>query len=143
MGICDGKKKSANLADLCNLMNLQDMFDRSAIARRCNQAGNIWILGNTGGNYGIPDCLHSQQKIKNGQLLAEKIGPRRERIIKDITPFRGESSAEQIRAGESSTLQFAIVQGAHLADVRLIYKRFPWIRDEEALVVHREEVPIE
>lgn len=67
----------------------------------------------------------------------------RQHIIKDITPFRGESSSEEIRAGESAIFRVPIDENASAADVRLLYKRFPWISDDDALVVHREEVELE
>jgi hypothetical protein len=57
--------------------------------------------------------------------------------IKALTPFRGESSGEQIRAGETFTARFAVVQPPVTADVRLLYKTFPWMADRDALVVHQ------
>lgn len=56
--------------------------------------------------------------------------------IKGITPFRGESSAEQIRVDQSFQRRFPVVETAATARVRLLYKRFPWHSDREALVVH-------
>ena len=61
-------------------------------------------------------------------------------MIKNITPFRGESSTEEIRAGNSVEVRFPVVEGAETGEVRLLYKRFPWITDREALIVHRQEV---
>lgn len=65
-----------------------------------------------------------------------------QRTIKDITPFRGESSAEQIRAGQAFTARFAIVQPPVTADVRLLYKAFPWYPDRDALIVHQSLVEL-
>jgi hypothetical protein len=59
-------------------------------------------------------------------------------VIKDITPFRGESSAEQIRPGEVFQAVFPVVDPPVTAEVRLLYKRFPWHQDDEALTVHRQ-----
>jgi hypothetical protein len=66
-----------------------------------------------------------------------------QRTIKAITPFRGESSAEQIRAGETFTARFPVVQPPVTADVRLLYKAFPWFADRDALVVHQQNVELE
>lgn len=55
--------------------------------------------------------------------------------IKGVTPFRGESSAEQIRSGETWRHQFVLSPAASRARVRLLYKLFPWLPDREAFVV--------
>ena len=60
-----------------------------------------------------------------------------QRTIKGITPFRGESSAEQIRPRETFTARFPVVQPPVVADIRLLYKAFPWYADRDALVVHQ------
>jgi hypothetical protein len=57
--------------------------------------------------------------------------------IKGITPFRGESSAERIRSGETFHHTFALVPEAAQARVRLLYKLFPWLPDREATIVHQ------
>lgn len=67
----------------------------------------------------------------------------RQHVIKDITPFRGESSTEEIRAGSTSVTRFPVVKGAGSAKVRLLYKRFPWIADRDSLVVDHREVSFE
>jgi hypothetical protein len=64
-------------------------------------------------------------------------------IIKAVTPFRGESSAEEIRAGETFEAGFPIVEPAVTADVRLLYKWFGWYSDEESLLVHRQHLELE
>jgi hypothetical protein len=66
-----------------------------------------------------------------------------QRTIKAITPFSGESSADQIRAGETFSARFAVVEPPVTADVRLLYKAFPWFADRDALIVHQELVDLE
>jgi len=63
-------------------------------------------------------------------------------VIKDITPFRGESSAERIRPGATFQAEFPVVEPPVTAEVRLLYKRFPWQSDEDALSVHRQEIEL-
>jgi len=75
--------------------------------------------------------------------------------IKKVTPFRGESSADMIRAGETFEARFPAVEPPlpfgdafpcltdGRAVVRLLYKTFPWLTDREALVVDRVEVKLE
>jgi hypothetical protein len=57
--------------------------------------------------------------------------------IKGITPFRGESSADVIRADETFEARFPVVDPPVEADIRLIYKAFPWQSDRQSLVVHQ------
>ena len=66
----------------------------------------------------------------------------RQELIKGITPFRGETSAEKIKIDETFTARFSIVKPATLADVQLIYRPFPWYTDRQSLIVHRQEVPL-
>jgi hypothetical protein len=67
----------------------------------------------------------------------------RQTTIKDITPFRGESSTEDIRADDTFEARFPVVDPPVTAEVQLLYKRFPWHADREALVVHEAEVKLE
>jgi hypothetical protein len=66
----------------------------------------------------------------------------RQELIKGITPFRGETSAERLKVDETFEARFPIVSPAMTADVQLLYKRFPWHPDRDALVVHREEIKL-
>ncbi len=72
-----------------------------------------------------------------------KITLARQHLIKGVTPFRGESTAEKIKADETVTMRFEIVSPPVTADVRLLYKPFAWFTDHDALVVHREEMKLE
>lgn len=65
-----------------------------------------------------------------------------QQTIKAITPFRGETSSEQIRAGQTFSTTFPIVSPAIKAEVKLLYKLFPWYPDREALVVHKTELEL-
>ncbi|HVA47929.1 MAG TPA: multiheme c-type cytochrome [Pirellulales bacterium] len=59
----------------------------------------------------------------------------RQELIKGITPFRGESSAEKLRIDQTFEARFPIVGPPVVAEVQLLYKSFPWYPDAEALVV--------
>jgi len=63
-----------------------------------------------------------------------------QRTIKAMTPFRGETSTEQIRAGESFVAEFPVVAPAVKAEIKLLYKLFPYLSDREAQVVHQVEL---
>ena len=67
----------------------------------------------------------------------------RRELIKGITPFRGETSAEKIRAGETFAARFPIVEPPVTAEVQLLYKRYPYHADRQALVVHEARVELE
>jgi hypothetical protein len=60
--------------------------------------------------------------------------------IKDITPLRGESSADQIRADQTYESRFTPVEGAVGGEVELLYKRFPWCADRDADRVAQDDV---
>jgi hypothetical protein len=74
---------------------------------------------------------------------ADQIVLARQEIIKGISPLRGETSADRIRAGQTHEVRFPIVQRPITADVRLLYKNFPWYSDRDALVVHQAELKVE
>ncbi len=124
-----------------------DQTVRSAARLTCNVEGDelVVTVENHGAGHNFPGERH------NRVLLVEvfeyssdrEILLGRQRVIKDITPFRGESSAEEIRAGSMSVSRFPVVAGADSAEVRLLYKRFPWIADRESLVVDHREVSFE
>jgi len=67
----------------------------------------------------------------------------RQMLIKGITPFRGESLDDKIRPDETVEVRFPVVEASVAADVRLLYKLFPWHSDREALVVHQVELQLE
>ncbi len=67
----------------------------------------------------------------------------RQDTIKEVTPFRGESSAEKIRAGETYQTRFPVVERSVSADIRLLYRAFPWqSADEDMTVVHQTEMDL-
>ncbi|MEO8165956.1 MAG: multiheme c-type cytochrome, partial [Betaproteobacteria bacterium] len=108
-----------------------DRTVRSAARLACEVEGDelVVTVENHGAGHNFPGERH------NRVLLIEvfeyssdrEIVLGRQRVIKDITPFRGESSTEEIRAGSTSVTRFPVVEGAHSGEVRLLYKRFPWI----------------
>jgi hypothetical protein len=78
------------------------------------------------------------ERSPQGEILLGK-----QEIIKNITPFRGESSADQIAVGQAWQARFPIVATPATAEVALLYKRFPWHADRDALVVHQENILLE
>lgn len=66
----------------------------------------------------------------------------RQSLIKGITPFRGESSAERLQVDQTFEERYPIVDPAATAKVRLLYKPFPWYSDFDALVVHEAVVQV-
>jgi hypothetical protein len=67
----------------------------------------------------------------------------RQVLIKGVTPFRGESSSDEIGVDSTFEARFPVVDPPVTADVRLLYKAFPWYTDQEALVVCREKLELE
>jgi hypothetical protein len=120
---------------------------RSGLRMECRREGDELIVAlvneTTGHNY--PGERHHRvlsvrviERTPAGEIvLAQK------EVIKDVTPFRGESSAEQIRAGQTAEARFPIVQTPVTAEVRLLYKTFPWLTDRDALEVDRADVKLE
>lgn len=74
--------------------------------------------------------LELMVRTADGEVLQTE-----QRIIKGITPFRGESSSEQIRADQTHRSVFALPPEANSVHVQLLYKRFPWMATRDALVV--------
>lgn len=124
-----------------------DQTVRMAARLTCEVEGDelVVTVENHGAGHNFPGERHNRVLlVQVFEYSSEReIVLGRQRVIKDITPFRGESSTEEIRAGSSAVIRFPVVAGAEVGDVRLLYKRFPWIADREALVVHRQEVLFE
>ena len=139
------KSRSVGFSHLC-LGGHDDELVRSAAQLICEvRADELLVtVRNLKAGHNFPGERH------NRVLLVEVIETSADgdivfggqKIIKDITPFRGESSSEQIRAGEAAEMKFEVVEGTNLITVRLLYKRFPWISDRDALVVHQAEMEI-
>lgn len=137
----------ANGASHLFLGGHDDQTVRTAARLTCEVEDDelIVTVENYGAGHNFPGERHNRVLLvevfeysADGEIL---LG--RQRVIKDITPFRGESSTEEIRAGSSSVTRFPVVEDADSAEVRLLYKRFPWIADRESLVVDRREVSLE
>ena len=120
---------------------------RSAARLTCKVEGDelVVVVENYRAGHNFPGERHNRVLlVEVFEYSSERdIVLGRQHLIKDITPFRGESSAEEIRAGSTSVTRFPVVEGADSAEVRLLYKRFPWIADRESLVVARQEVSFE
>lgn len=67
----------------------------------------------------------------------------RQELIKGITPFRGESSAEKLQVDQVFEVRFPVVDPPVIAEVQLLYKPFPWYPDRDALIVHSQELLID
>jgi nitrate/TMAO reductase-like tetraheme cytochrome c subunit len=124
-----------------------DALVRSGVEMHCRQEGARLLVDvhnhATGHNY--PGERHNRELLL--QVLQRKPGGEitlaQHVTIKQITPFSGESSAEQIRAGETFQAVFPVVDPPVAAEVTLLYKRFPWHRDDDALMVHQQIVELE
>lgn len=138
--------RAGGFSHLC-LGGHDDEVVRSAATLECEQEDEelVVVVANVKAGHNFPGERHNRvllvevvERSSEGEIVLGQ-----QHIIKDITPFRGESSAEEIRPGEAATARFPVVENAAVAEVRLLYKRFPWITDAKALVVHRREVTIE
>jgi hypothetical protein len=114
---------------------------RSGAQMACQRAGQELVVAvqNHATGHNFPGERHNRilllqviERRPDGTITLSE-----QRTIKAITPFRGESSAEQIRARETFTARFQVVQPPVVADIRLLYKAFPWQADRDALVVHQ------
>ncbi len=112
---------------------------RSGVRMRARlERDSLWVAvtnHRTGHNY--PGERHHRvllvevmQYDAAGELVAGE-----QAQIKGVTPFRGESSAERIRSGQTWRRQFVLAPEASRARVRLLYKLFPWLPDREAFAV--------
>ena len=120
---------------------------RSGVRMECRRSADELIvsLANETTGHNFPGERHHRvllvrviERTPTGEIVLA-----RQEVIKDVTPFRGESSAEEIRAGQTAEVRFPVVETPSVAEVRLLYKTFPWLTDREALEVHRAEVKLE
>jgi len=119
---------------------------RSGVTLECRQEGDELIVSatNHATGHNFPGERHNRvlylqvlERAPDGQITLA-----RQALIKGITPFRGESSREQIRVDQTFEARFPVVDPPVRAEVRLLYKPFPWYSDDEALTVHRKEVEL-
>jgi len=136
----------ARASHLC-LGGHDDELVRSAAQLDCAVGGGELVVSvtNSGAGHNFPGERHNRVLLlevfeydAGGEIVLGQ-----QHRIKEITPFRGESSAEQIQAGQTIAARFPVIERAVTAEVRLLYKHFPWISDREALVVRRQEVAFE
>lgn len=121
---------------------------RSGVRLSCRQQGDELIVRvtNHATGHNFPGERHNRillvrvvQRNNAGEIMLYN-----ERYIKQITPFRGESSADEIRAGETFEARFPVVEPPVAADVRLLYRAFPWYStDEKTLIVHQKKLNLE
>lgn len=135
------KGRPGGRSHLC-LGGHDDATVRSGAIMECRQEGGSLVVAvtNHATGHNFPGERHHRllflqviQRKPDGEITLA-----RQERIKGITPFRGESSDEHIRAGQTFRAEFPVVRPPVEAEVRLLYKRFPWEPDWEALVVHEE-----
>ncbi len=124
-----------------------DSLVRSGARLDCELEGSELIVRatNHATGHNFPGERHNRSLlVQVMQYDAEgNITLARQELIKGITPFRGETSAERLKVDEAFEARFPIVPLSKTADVQLLYKRFPWQPDREALVVHRREIKLD
>jgi hypothetical protein len=122
-------------------------FIRSGAMMDCRQEGAelVVTVTNHATGHNFPGERHNRSLLveavtrdADGQITLA-----RQQLIKGVTPFRGESSAERIRAGDLFVARFPVVALSVAAKVRLLYKPFPWQSDREAVVVHEADVSLQ
>ncbi len=120
---------------------------RRGVRMSCRRQGGELIVSvtNHATGHNFPGERHNrvlhvqvfQQNAVGEIILAQQ------ELIKGITPFRGESSADEIRAGQTFEARFPIVEPPVVTDVRLLYRAFPWLTDRDALLVHHLKLNLE
>jgi hypothetical protein len=138
--------RTGGRSHLCMGSHNDDLV-RSAATLECRQDGEELIVSvtNHGAGHNFPGERHNRvlfvqviERSADGEIaLAQQA------LIKGITPFRGESSREQIRVDQTFEARFPVVKPPVVADVQLLYKPFPWYADDKALVVHRQKLNLE
>ena len=119
---------------------------KSGVKMECKQEKQELVVQvtNTATGHNFPGERHNRlllvqviQRQTSGKItLAKQV------LIKGITPFRGESSAERIRPDETFETRFPVVDGPVDVEVQLLYKLFPWQTDRDALVVHETKMTL-
>ncbi len=119
---------------------------QNSIEMKCFQDGEELIaeVTNRGVGHNFPGERHNRtlsvrviQRDVNGEVQAAQ-----KNLIKGITPFRGESTQDKIKVDETVQCRFPLVIAKGVAGVTLLWKRFPWLSDDEATVVAEVEVDV-
>ena len=111
---------------------------RSGVTMACRRDGEAPVVTatNHATGHNFPGERHNRvlylQVIERSR--AGEITLARQELIKGITPFRGESSAEKLRVAEPLEARFPVVGPPVAAEVQLLYKSFPWYPDRDVLV---------
>jgi hypothetical protein len=123
-----------------------DALVRSGARMECSVEGEELIVRvtNHATGHNFPGERHNRSLLVQVMLYDAdgQITLARQELIKGVTPFRGETSAERLKIDETFLARFPLVAPSAVADVQLLYKRFPWHPDREALVVHRQEIKL-
>lgn len=123
-----------------------DALVRSGARMECEVDGDEVVVRSTNHATGhnFPGERHNRSLLLQVMQYDEQgeITLARQELIKGITPFRGESSAERLKVDETFESRFPIVAPAVRCEVQMLYKRFPWHPDREALIVHQQELKL-
>lgn len=113
---------------------------RSAVSMRVARRGDELEveLKNHGAGHNLPGERHNRLLIVDVLVTTAdgQIALASQDVVKGVTPFRGESSAERLQYGQTYHSRFPLEPSAARARVRLLYKRFPWFADRQAEVLH-------
>lgn len=114
---------------------------RSGATMECRLDGGELVVAvtNRATGHNFPGERHSRVLLIEviARNAADGIVLARQELIKDVTPFRGETTADEIRVDNTFEARFPAA-GCSTADVKLLYKLFRWQSDADALVVHHE-----
>jgi len=136
----DGKvsHRCTNLLTSANYQN--------SIEMKCFQESGEIIaeVTNHGVGHNFPGERHNRtlsinviQRDNNGEVQSAQ-----KNLIKGITPFRGESTQDKIKIDETIRCHFPIIISKGTIEVSLLLKRFPWLSDDEAIVVTNTEIDL-
>lgn len=123
-----------------------DALVRSGARLACRQERDELVVSvtNHATGHNFPGERHNRLLLV--EVIEEstdgKVTLARQSLIKGITPFRGESSAERLQVDQTFEERYPVVAPAATAKIRLLYKPFPWYSDFDALVVAEATIKI-
>jgi hypothetical protein len=123
-----------------------DALVRSGARLACRQEGDEVLVSvtNHATGHNFPGERHNRLLLVEviEESVEGEITLARQSLIKGITPFRGESSAERLQVDQTFEERYPIIAPAATAKVRLLYKPFPWYSDSDALLVAEATIEI-
>lgn len=119
---------------------------RSGATMECTQVGDQVVVRVTNDNTGhnFPGERHNRILLVEVTERSEagEITLARQTVIKHVTPFRGESSAERLKIDEIFQTEYPVEPGSVVAHIQLLHKSFPFQSDREAVVVHELQLGV-